>query len=957
MLAFEQAEDAFQHLIGDWVLELDGTAHVSTTRGADGGIDAFINRLPEQFLGEAKSSPCIVECKWNDPAAGNTDKNIVARWESVKKALGSAAAAGWVDRHAPWKRARGYLYCISGRFPNAAARDGLRQDILSFFKNLPQEQRPSIQWVEVLDWPNLRDQFDKSARLKDAWLGIDHSALRRQADYEASLKGFRRFLLNDHLPFIPPAETAASHPARILQQLDELAREQRGVLLAGAGGVGKTRTAFEVARLADAAGWRVLHATGTEGLRLDDLEGAILPSAQGAALLLCLDYLEQFTGLDLQALRTRLAAGVASRGGRLALLATARLSAAEQHGNRWSGFFHRVELQLDSAQRNRIIHSIVPVAAPEACRRYGEDAIFAVVGQRPIIALLIARAVESMHQEAGATGISAILARARTREDDLQFWLQSRLNEDRLLPGEGASPTGFLPKPVSVDSSLVAASAALAALPLVNWKLEEVAASALPVSSAEGSARSICERLSRFGWTDEYENYVHSAHDVVADEVLAGCVLDKVSGAVRSQELQRVLAAGLHMPRVLGRHAVSLTRAFQGSKVERQVAEAYAAWLRSNAGKIGMALADALPDEGGYAIGAVLGTPLAAETAFEISRDLFGPWLVRHGLRREAYHVLGRALRRPGPGDNMIHLGLGWLERYATAPEASHVLAPLLGRRDLCTDAVEDALDVAILWLRDGENGITEGASHIIKEMMRFGAKLCVRESVTLHFAACWVRVHWSHPDADFIMNRLLRRPTVLRAEWRAIAARTLLRLNGGRALEDASAAAALLARPQELRPETRHRLLQGFLRIAGKPSNLAVPLVSEARVGLSEWLTEIAHHPDGDLCSLAADICTYVEKRWPAEPKYLRGLGHLVGPALPIAARCGNSEVIERSQALARRWLIAMADNGFATWGFADAAWRFVASGAWPDAVAARRILEAMELPERVASDRAGTS
>ncbi len=917
----------------------------------------------------------------------------------MKGKLQEAAKAGWTGRHAPWQRARGYLYCIAGRFPNADARHNLRKDIREFFDNLPEGERLAIEWVEVLDWPNLRTEFDSIARLRDEWLGVDHSALQSQASYEASLVGFRGFLLEGTLPYIPPVEAAPSHPQEVFRRLDELAKVQRGVLLAGAGGVGKTRTALEVARLAAQAGWRVLHATGTDGLKLEELEKAVLPSAHRTSVLLCLDYLEQFVGLDPNALRGRLAGGVAERDGRLAVLATARLSAAEQHGNRWTGFFDRVELQPDEAQRARIIRSMVPVAAPEACRRYGEDAILGAVGQRPIIALLIARAIESLHHEAGTDGIGPLLAAARVGQYDLKTWLESRLREDRLLPVENVASARFADDPMPIEQSLVAAAAALAALPLVNWKVTEVAAKALPDGADTTRAAAICQRLLRFGWTDERDNFVQSAHDVVADEVLAGCVFDKASGAVRPQELQRILAADLSMPRVLGRHAVALTRAFQGSTAEGPIAEAFAAWLRPNAVTLGMALADAPPDEGGYAIGALLGTPLAAATALELSRALFGPWLVRHGLRREAYHVLGRALRRPEPGDNVIRLGFGWLERYGTTPEASHVLPPLLGRADLGTadaakaikaaftwldhaaygttpeashvlppllgrhelskhelskEDTEDALDLAILWLRHEANATTTDASHVLKVMLRYGATLRERESVVLGYAARWTRVHWRRPDADFVMNRCLRRPTTPLADWRASAARALLRLRRGRAAEAAYAIAALLARARELRPSTQHLLLREFLRIAGEPSNRAVYLPKEARFALSRWLALTARCPDGDSCALAAEVCSYLNTRWPEDPAHLRVISHFLSPALAIAARCGDAEVMARCQDLTLRWLHGMDGDAAATRDFAQAAWGLVAAGAWPDATAACKVLETLGIADPAPSDGA---
>ena len=93
----------------------------------------------------------------------------------------------------------------------------------------------------------LRDIFVRGARNE---LGL--SNILSLSDYRASLAGFRRFLSSSNLPFRAPSHGNPCHPEELLKSL-ETSLDAKGVLLAGAGGVGKTRTTFETAQLADAA--------------------------------------------------------------------------------------------------------------------------------------------------------------------------------------------------------------------------------------------------------------------------------------------------------------------------------------------------------------------------------------------------------------------------------------------------------------------------------------------------------------------------------------------------------------------------------------------------------------------------------------------------------------------------------------------------------------------------------
>ena len=157
---FTDEADAFQQLIGDALRgECRDAAIVSTTRGKDGSIDAWLRQtetLSARFRGF--SLPLIVECKQHD-AAANLAKNIDQGWSGVADKLARQAAAGWPGNFSPWKHAHGYLYCISARLQPLSAREALEQRIRDFFASLPDAQRPPIiaEQIRVWDWGQLAD--------------------------------------------------------------------------------------------------------------------------------------------------------------------------------------------------------------------------------------------------------------------------------------------------------------------------------------------------------------------------------------------------------------------------------------------------------------------------------------------------------------------------------------------------------------------------------------------------------------------------------------------------------------------------------------------------------------------------------------------------------------------------------------------------------------------------------
>ena len=259
---FSKRDDIFQQLVGDALREgLPGQVITVRTAGQDGSIDGYLPGSAALLpLFPRLTGPVIVECKDNDDSLPKAAENISSAWSKVKTKLTAQAAAGWPGLYEPWKDAQSYLYITSALVPDVVKRQEIARSIETFFQHLRSQSQSKVQQVHLVDWSDVRDLLDRWPRLADAWLGVGLRKLRGHGEHVTALAtDFRRYLLPANLPFVPPDPNDAAHPDRLLEQV--IARADKGgVLLTGAGGVGKTRTLLEVGERAHAQGWRVLHA-------------------------------------------------------------------------------------------------------------------------------------------------------------------------------------------------------------------------------------------------------------------------------------------------------------------------------------------------------------------------------------------------------------------------------------------------------------------------------------------------------------------------------------------------------------------------------------------------------------------------------------------------------------------------------------------------------------------------
>jgi hypothetical protein len=694
-------------------------------------------------------APVVVECKDHDDALPASARNVGQGWTSVERKLRAKAAADWPGAYAPWKDVRGYLYCISAVLTEQGRRE-LEGRIRTFFESLPAAGRPPIK-ARVLDWSDLRAWLDGFPSVADGWMGVGLERVVGHEELEARLSrpGFLSFLQDAQLPFVPPAQGAPFHPDRLLAKLRDR-RGAGGVVLVGAGGVGKTRTALEVARRAHSAGWRVLHAVHPK-LTNEELATAVL-SAPGLTLVV-IDYLEQMGALDLGDVRRVLLPQATEHGVELAFLGNSRPAQMQIPRADRDSLLERVVVDPDPVQRGAITQRMLDVAAPRACAAMGRQSVAQVCGVRPIIALIIAGELERRAQEGSLSPGDAGL-----RSGDLVPWLERRFAED----GLEVEPSSDFLTPSRPAPNLVAAAAAVAAAPQSFGAIVAAAEAAFRHSGVAGDAGYLVAALERMGWLESAGTQTVVAHDAVADELLKRVLLNGL--AVRVEVLQAVLAAGFESPRTLGRLAVSLDRlsgnpaADRGEDALRSTA---ADWLRDRALELGALLAVGSADEGVYVLSTILRSSVWGDAALSSWDALAVPWLGRHEGTEEAGDLLYMSLRSVplGEAGQVVEAALRWIGSPGRRTRASFVLGALLDRSDLGSDQAGDAIRLARAWLRSSRRRNSLHARFVLGGLLSRPELDGEGTAEASRAALGWL--HYSDrgvtADATFVLRRLLK--------------------------------------------------------------------------------------------------------------------------------------------------------------------------------------------------------
>ncbi|MFJ5707035.1 caspase family protein [Streptomyces sp. NPDC093105] len=526
-----------------------------------------------------------------------------------------------------------------------------------------------------------------------------------QESFVGGLGGFERNLTPECLPYVSPGQDHDTEPSRLFRRLR--ASDDRGVLLTGAAGTGKTRTVLEVGRVALDEGWRVLHLRpgGKESVTTEVVDEVL---AEGTPALVVMDYLHHYVRndgprLDLTTLRYQLLPAARLQGIKVAFLATARpgwlRKSDELH---LYELFDELTLRQDEEFQRRVAEQALTRLAPTAVARLGMDRMWEICGHRPVIALLIAREVERRFEDGSLPDLAGLRA-----SGELSTWLRSRLEEDDLgvvrTAGEHPRATAFQQVPAS--DLLVAAAAAATACPQRYAEVVAAARAALPRGREDAlEAEEVVETLLDLGWLQRTgpADTVTTAHDIVCDQLAESVILPSGSRSPDRRRTSALLDASLTGPRTLGRYATNLARLMNdlAPRSRDAVSELLDRWFTENAAAIGDAMRrDA--DTGGYALGALVYGPPWSQAAVRNWQEIAGPWLDEYGDHADARHLLHSGLSRL-PAESaalLVPTALRWLDAYGWRQDASYVLGPLLSRTDL-PDGLSPFLENAIGWIK-----------------------------------------------------------------------------------------------------------------------------------------------------------------------------------------------------------------------------------------------------------------
>lgn len=584
----------------------------------------------------------------------------------------------------------------------------------------------------------------------------------RHSDEVRGLAGMRENLMGSRLPFVAPPEDADTHPRRLLSLLADPA-DDRGVLLVGAAGVGKTRTCFEVGALAEADGWTVLHLrSGDPGVTAEQL-GAAIAATEGDVLVI-IDYLNECADLSLSALHARVLPDARRQGRRVALLASARTawSLRNRSDADVSRLFRRIELVPDEDQRGRIRDVIIERLAPDASRILGADRLRALCGTRPAIAMLIAAELQASAERGTLTGEGL-----NGRPGLLGEWLMRRLAEDGLTtepPGDDLFADREPPDHLQAISAMIAATP--------QWERDLLACGADVLGDAD-HARHLVALLRAMGWLVDTPQGLAAVHDIVADQLLEQSLLRPGSDTPRGRVLDRLLSSALGSARSLARCATNLGRLMReleaegrAGRLERGCAE----WLDANVERVGGLVAGRAPG-GAAALAALLRDPAWRPVVLTRWTELAGPWFERHSGTLPALRLLENGLRTIGPEHGP------WLGRIATRMladrpvprlEEDHLLCALLDVDELVGNDLVATTHLAFRWLK--RYGHRESASFLLVSLLRRGDLLPETLRAVANRAVAWLEGNAGSPAVQYVLRAMLERHGIAHDECASLA-------------------------------------------------------------------------------------------------------------------------------------------------------------------------------------------
>ncbi|NUS80758.1 MAG: hypothetical protein HOV70_31755 [Streptomyces sp.] len=614
--------------------------------------------------------------------------------------------------------------------------------------------------ADILQVPFLRERgWDGRQQLFGSQSRLSRH-IRTHGEELERLSGKGRYLTEEFLPFVSPGAGHETDPAslmpRLTAALSEAQEEDRasdspakcGLLLLGTAGSGKTRTCFEVAALARREEWRVLHVSADATVTTDELTDAVYEQG-GSPVLLVFDYLDSYTQLDLSAL-ARAKEECCASGFPFACLASVRPGALRQIARRGGDLlFEQVVLRQDEQHHEAVAYRIFEKVAPQAFRRWGHEVIREVCGNRPIIALLIAREIESRLNEGLAmpefTGL---------RNGDLLDWLRRRTEEDFLGNSPAAHPGPRGPETWLLTSTVAAAACAQerdAVERAVDHLLEIRPDQAFPSDGA-----SVVARLVRLGWLLTTGEDTDVVHDIVTDELLQRSLIpDNLE--LQGRTATTLFNAMLSDARTFGRF-VNHFRRWTADLDDQHRTEADRVcqnWLNGVAPTV-VELLTAAPVEGGRILLALLSSSPWQTGAAQAWDQLVAPWLRYAEAHAPRLVTTFYANVPDAPPERLLTEALSWLTEHAGDSNAQNVITTLLRMSALTPEQAVVAMDHALTWIT--AHGTRDKRVFVVlRPLLEYADLSGERTVLSARFALAWLDAHPFSDISQFILRPLLR--------------------------------------------------------------------------------------------------------------------------------------------------------------------------------------------------------